>query len=97
LSLASLGVLLLLSITYSFVNRDLGADGCDVPVMSPTYIRMVGFDAEHTHFASKYNLYLYREEGLDLYTEENIGVRIITFIFVGWEGVTFLEVSFYGI
>jgi GPI inositol-deacylase len=74
LSLASLGIFLILSIMYSFTNRDLGADGCDVPVMSPTYIRMVGFDAEHTHFASKYNLYLYREEGVDSYTEENIGV-----------------------
>ncbi|KAN0069070.1 PGAP1-like domain containing protein [Elaphomyces granulatus] len=82
LSLASLGVLLLLSITYSFVNRDLGADGCDVPVMSPTYIRMVGFDAEHTHFASKYNLYLYREEGLDLYTEENIGLNGVPVLFL---------------
>ena len=42
--------------------------------MSPTFIRMVGFDTEHTRFASKYNLYLYREEGVDPYNQENIGV-----------------------
>jgi hypothetical protein len=42
--------------------------------MSPTFIRMVGFDTEHTRFASKYNLYLYREEGVDPYNHENLGV-----------------------
>lgn len=42
--------------------------------MSPTFIRMLGFDTEHTRFASKYNLYLYREEGVDPYNQENIGV-----------------------
>ena len=39
-------------------------------------LRMLGFDTEHTRFASKYNLFLYREEGVDPYTQENIGVRI---------------------
>jgi hypothetical protein len=75
LSTALAGVFFLLYITHSFVNRPVGADGCQVPMMSPTYLRMVGFDAEHTRFASKYNLYLYREEGVDHYSQENIGVR----------------------
>lgn len=42
--------------------------------MSPTFLRMVGFDTEHTRFASKYNLFLYREEGVDPYNQENLGV-----------------------
>lgn len=74
LSTALTSVFFLLFITHSFVNRPVGVDGCQVPVMSPTYLRMVGFDAEHTRFASKYNLYLYREQGVDYYSEENIGV-----------------------
>lgn len=45
--------------------------------MSPTFLRMVGFDTEHTRFASKYNLYLYREEGVDPYNQENLGVRSV--------------------
>jgi glycosylphosphatidylinositol deacylase len=43
-------------------------------MMSPTFIRMLEFDTEHTRFASKYNLFLYREEGVDPYTQDNIGV-----------------------
>lgn len=69
-----LAVVFLVSIIRSFAARQVGSDGCGMPVMSPTFIRMVGFDTEHTRFASKYNLYLYREEGVDPYTQENIGV-----------------------
>ena len=43
--------------------------------MSPTYIKLSGFDTEHTRFATKYSLYLYREEGVDEYTQENIGLK----------------------
>ncbi|KAL1964403.1 hypothetical protein VTN77DRAFT_6961 [Rasamsonia byssochlamydoides] len=75
LSVAVSGLVFLLFILHAFVHRPVGADGCDVPVMSPTYIRMVEFDAEHTRFASKYNLFLYREEGVDPYTQENIGLN----------------------
>jgi hypothetical protein len=46
-------------------------------VMSPTFLRMVGFDTEHTRFASKYNLFLYREEGVDAYNQENLGVSYL--------------------
>ena len=31
----------------------------------PIYTRFADFDTEHTRFASKYSLYLYREGGLD--------------------------------
>jgi glycosylphosphatidylinositol deacylase len=74
LSVAVSGLVCLLFILHAFLHRPVGDDGCDVPLMSPTYIRMVEFDAEHTRFASKYNLFLYREEGVDPYTQENIGV-----------------------
>lgn len=70
----SLAVAFLFSILRSFSARQVGSNGCGMPVMSPTFIRMVGFDTEHTRFASKYNLYLYREEGVDPYNRENIGV-----------------------
>lgn len=64
----------LFSIFRSFSALQTGSDGCGVPVMSPTFLRMVGFDTEHTRFASKYNLFLYREEGVDPYNQENLGV-----------------------
>ncbi|EAW11964.1 GPI inositol-deacylase [Aspergillus clavatus NRRL 1] len=62
-------------IVRSFSSRQIGGDGCGIPVMSPTFLRMVGFDTEHTRFASKYNLYLYREEGVDPYNQENLGLN----------------------
>lgn len=67
-------VVFLISMMRSFTARQVGGNGCGVPMMSPTFIRMLEFDTEHTRFASKYNLYLYREEGVDPYTQENIGV-----------------------
>lgn len=33
--------------------------------MAPMYAKLSGFDTEHTRFASKYSLYLYREGGVD--------------------------------
>lgn len=67
-------VAFLISIMRSWNGRHVGGNGCGVPMMRATFIRMLEFDTEHTRFASKYNLYLYREEGVDPYTEENIGV-----------------------
>lgn len=69
-------VAFLFSIVRSFTDRQVGGDGCGVPMMSPTFIKMLEFDTEHTRFASKYNLFLYREEGVDPYTQDNIGVRM---------------------
>lgn len=67
-------VAFLIAIFQSFTERQAGHSGCGVPMMSPTFIRMLEFDTEHTRFASKYNLFLYREEGVDPYTQDNIGV-----------------------
>lgn len=33
--------------------------------MRPSYTRFAEFDTEHTRFATKYSLYLYREQGID--------------------------------
>jgi GPI inositol-deacylase len=33
--------------------------------MRPSYLRFTEFDTEHTRFATKYSLYLYREQGID--------------------------------
>lgn len=49
--------------------------------MRPTYIKLVGFDTEHTRFARKYGLYLYRERLVDDYSEEDIGVCFVSFRF----------------
>ncbi|KAL5340357.1 PGAP1-like protein-domain-containing protein [Aspergillus crustosus] len=65
----------LFSILRSFSALQTGSNGCGVPAMSPTFLRMVGFDTEHTRFASKYNLFLYREEGVDPYNQENLGLN----------------------
>lgn len=33
--------------------------------MRPSYVHFSEFDTEHTRFATKYSLYLYREQGVD--------------------------------
>ncbi|KAJ5495472.1 GPI inositol-deacylase [Penicillium diatomitis] len=72
----------LASIVSSFATRQQGEAGCGVPMMSPTFIRMLEFDTEHTRFASKYNLFLYREEGVDPYTQDNIGLNGVPVLFL---------------
>ncbi|KAJ6132672.1 hypothetical protein N7471_007887 [Penicillium samsonianum] len=75
-------VAFLVSILSSFTGRQHGGDGCGVPMMSPTFIRMLEFDTEHTRFASKYNLFVYREEGVDPYTQDNIGLNGVPVLFL---------------
>lgn len=70
-SLPMLGVTLLSafvlwSTIVSFRGRQCDSIGCIVPRMSPVYIREKDFDTEHTRFASKYSLYLYREHNVDI-------------------------------
>ncbi len=49
----------------SFLTRQLDVKGCGMSYMRPNYWRFHNFDTEHTRFASKYSLYLYREGSLD--------------------------------
>ena len=60
-----LSFVLLLSITHSFATRQLDPKGCRMSMMRPAFAKFSDFDTEHTRFASKYSLYLYREGGID--------------------------------
>lgn len=62
---ASVGIALLLTILTSLVVRELDPKGCRMSYMRPSYVRFSDFDTEHTRFATKYSLYLYRELGID--------------------------------
>ena len=62
---ALLGIVILASIVGSFVTRPSDAKGCRMSFMRPSYVHFADFDTEHTRFATKYSLYLYREQGVD--------------------------------
>jgi hypothetical protein len=62
---ALLGFAVLLVMIYSFMTRQLDTKGCEMCYMRPSFIRYPAFDTEHTRFASKYSLYLYREGAID--------------------------------
>ncbi|KAI0014289.1 PGAP1-domain-containing protein [Xylariaceae sp. FL0662B] len=59
------GIALLLAVLYSSTALHCDRKGCRMSWMSPSYAKFHDFDTEHTRFASKYSLYLYREQGLD--------------------------------
>lgn len=62
---AVLGLVFLGAILKSLVSRQLEPKGCRMSYMRPSYIHYHEFDTEHTRFATKYSLYLYREQGFD--------------------------------
>jgi glycosylphosphatidylinositol deacylase len=62
-TLAAFAVMFLMA--QSFLTRQLDVKGCGMSYMRPMYSRYNDFDTEHTRFASKYSLFLYREGGLD--------------------------------
>lgn len=72
ISVTVLSALVLVFIVHAFLTRQLDPKGCDMCWSRPIYIKFSDFDTEHTRFASKYNLYLYREGGFD----EDSKVRI---------------------
>ena len=59
------GLLCLGLIVYSLNTRQLDPKGCRMAWMHPSYHQLGEFDTEHTRFASKYSLYLYRDSGVD--------------------------------
>ena len=65
IGVTALSALVLLFIVRAFLTRQLDPKGCDMCWSRPIYIKFSDFDTEHTRFASKYNLYLYREGGFD--------------------------------
>ncbi len=58
-------LLTLASIIHSYSNRQLDAKGCRMSYMRPSFAKLSEFDTEHTRFASKYSVYLYREGMVD--------------------------------
>ncbi|TID30116.1 hypothetical protein CANINC_001278 [Pichia inconspicua] len=67
-SSAFIGLITLFAIILSFLIPLQGADSphCKGVYMSPAYAKVYAFDSTHTRFASKYSLYLYREQGKDI-------------------------------
>lgn len=61
----TLALLSLASIIHSFVSRQLDTKGCRMSYMRPSFAKLSDFDTEHTRFASKYSVYLYREGMVD--------------------------------
>lgn len=60
-----LGFAVLFLMAQSFLTRQLDTKGCQMSYMRPIFHKFDDFDTEHTRFASKYSLYLYREGGID--------------------------------
>jgi hypothetical protein len=58
-------VAFMLTVWRSFTTRQLDTKGGSMSYMASAFVRFPDFDTEHTPFATKYNLYLYREMGLD--------------------------------
>lgn len=67
------GVSLVAFISLSFQRRLEGCDKgtCRGIFMYPAYARVYAFDESHTKYASKYSLYLYREQGKDPIPDQN--------------------------
>ena len=61
----SLAAICLFAIIHSFLSRQLDTKGCRMSYMRPSFAKLSDFDTEHTRFASKYSVYLYREGMVD--------------------------------
>jgi glycosylphosphatidylinositol deacylase len=57
--------LLMLAIFRSFTTMQLDPKGAAMSWMASAFVRFPDFDTEHTRFATKYSLHLYREMGID--------------------------------
>ena len=69
-------VALLLGSYRSVVSRQRDVPGCRMSYMRPAFAKFNDFDTEHTRFASKYSLYLYREGGVDEDTRVSRGENL---------------------
>ncbi|ANZ75211.1 BA75_02454T0 [Komagataella pastoris] len=67
-----IGLLIVLQICGSWFESAAEIDSslCRRVTMFPSYARVKAFDQDHSRFASKYSLYLYREQGKDKIPEE---------------------------
>jgi hypothetical protein len=60
-----IGIGFLFGVVHSSGARQIDPKGCRMSYMRPSYAKFSDFDTEHTRLASKYSLYLYREQGVD--------------------------------
>ncbi|KAK4157252.1 GPI inositol-deacylase [Chaetomidium leptoderma] len=72
------GLGFLFAVLHSSVTRQIDPKGCRMSYMRPSYAKFNDFDTEHTRLASKYSLYLYREQGVDHDTK----VRGVPILFI---------------
>ncbi|KAK5112260.1 hypothetical protein LTR62_004421 [Meristemomyces frigidus] len=78
LATTAFAIVMLATIVRSFLTLQMDPKGCAMSYMMPAFAHFSDFDTEHTRFASKYSLYLYREGGVD----EDIRVKGIPVIFI---------------
>ena len=78
LATSAFSIFLLVTIIQSFSTRQQDPKGCAMSYMMPAFARFSDFDTEHTRFASKYSLYLYREGGVD----EDTRVKGVPVLFI---------------
>ena len=71
----ALALLSLASIIHSFSSRQLDTKGCRMSYMRPSFAKLSDFDTEHTRFASKYSVYLYREGMVDEDTKVHNSIK----------------------
>ncbi|KAK9463098.1 PGAP1-like protein-domain-containing protein [Lipomyces oligophaga] len=76
LSIVVVGTLLLTLMLYSSIWLQTEFDHCQQPSFSQSYAKIKSFTAEHSRLASKYSLYLYREQSIDLSVEPT-GVPVL--------------------
>ncbi|KAF2154402.1 putative GPI maturation protein [Myriangium duriaei CBS 260.36] len=69
---------ILATISRSFLATQIDPKGCLMSYMRAAFAKCEDFDTEHTHLASKYSLYLYREAGID----EDTRVKGIPVLFI---------------
>ncbi|EKG14077.1 PGAP1-like protein [Macrophomina phaseolina MS6] len=78
LSITVAAFVALFAIVQSFFTRQLDPKGCDMSRMWAAFVKYDDFDTEHTRFASKYSLHLYREGGID----EDTRVKGVPVLFI---------------
>lgn len=74
LFISFLGISILVAILKSLTSHQDEPNRCRMSYMRPSYLHFSGFDTEHTRFATKYSLYLYREQGID--DENKVGLPL---------------------
>ncbi|KAH8723627.1 GPI inositol-deacylase-like protein [Phaeosphaeriaceae sp. PMI808] len=78
LAVTVVGFAAFLLMGQSFLTKQLDVKGCEMSYMRPTFTSFDDFDTEHTPFASKYSLHLYREWGID----EDFTVKGVPVLFI---------------